>query len=168
MMLLIKGIHMGKEKDRKFHTVRGYELIQDEHKLLTSAMEDYLEMIYRETEKEEFIRLNYLADRLNVQASSATKMVQKLASLGYANYERYGIISLTAKGKDKGKYLLNRHKIIESFLQNIGVKENLLRETELIEHNISATTLVKIESLNQLFENQPELLIKLGSINQGT
>jgi len=34
-------------ENSEFHTVRGYQLIEQEKKLLTSAMEDYLEMIFR-------------------------------------------------------------------------------------------------------------------------
>ncbi|GAE87129.1 iron-dependent transcriptional repressor [Acetivibrio straminisolvens JCM 21531] len=34
-------------RTNEFHTVRGYQLIEQEKKLLTSAMEDYLEMIFR-------------------------------------------------------------------------------------------------------------------------
>jgi len=30
--------------NKGFHTVRGYQLMEQDHRLLTSAMEDYLEM----------------------------------------------------------------------------------------------------------------------------
>jgi len=140
------------EKGKGFHTVRGYELIADSLKPLTSAMEDYLEMIYRSCVSTGFTRINKLAELLNVQASSATKMVRKLADSGYINYERYGIIRLTDKGREAGSFLLERHQVIETFLNNLGVKKNVLRQTELIEHNISKETLEKIKLLNILFE----------------
>jgi len=40
-------------ENSEFHTVRGYQLIEQEKKLLTSAMEDYLEMIFRNIKKED-------------------------------------------------------------------------------------------------------------------
>ena len=45
-------------------------------------MEDYLEMIYRASLKDGYIRITTLSALLNVRAPSATKMVQKLTGLG--------------------------------------------------------------------------------------
>lgn len=148
------------EDMQKFHTVRGYQLLEQNKKLLTSAMEDYLEMIFRNSLEEGYMRINTLSERLNVQASSATKMVQKLTGLGLLDYKKYGIIFLTENGKEIGKFLLHRHTIIEAFLNNLGVGESILVETELIEHNISASTLEKIDFLNKFFETNPEFLQK--------
>ena len=144
--------------NQNFHTVRGYQLLGQKNKLLTPAMEDYLEMIYRNGLKEDFLRINALAEMLNVQASSATKMVQKLAQLGLIDYKKYGIILLTDGGKKIGKFLLDRHKIIETFLSFLGVSENILVETELIEHNISKGTLEKIDLVNKFFQENPSFI----------
>ena len=145
---------------KEFHTVRGYQLLEQNEKLLSSAMEDYLEMICRNSENEGFMRMNRLAELLNVKASSASKMVQKLGELGLLKYEKYGIIILTEDGKEVGLYLLNRHKIIEEFLRTIGIKENLLVETELIEHYISSNTLENIRILNEFLTSDPEIMKK--------
>lgn len=150
---------MNKNKENKeFYTVRGYELINNNENHLTFAMEDYLEMIYRNILNEGYTRINIIADMLNVQASSTTKMVQKLANLNLVKYEKYGIILPTEKGQEFGEYLLKRHKAIEDFLKIIGVKENVLEETELIEHNISKTTLKKIEALTLFFLDNTRIL----------
>ncbi len=145
----------------RFHTVRGYQTIEKGNKLLTSAMEDYLEMIYRHSLVEGYIRINILSDLLNVRAPSATKMVQKLTKLGLLDYKKYGIIFLTETGKEIGQFLLQRHNTIENFLKNIGVTEGLLVETELIEHNISSTTLSKIELFNEFISKNPQVARKL-------
>lgn len=142
---------------QKFYTVRGYEHLEQNKKLLTSSMEDYLEMIYRNSLKEGYMRINTLSELLNVKASSTTKMVQKLTSLGMLNYQKYGIISLTEKGKDVGKYLLDRHETIEKFLRFIGIDGNILQETELIEHNITPETLLKFNLLTMFFDKYPEI-----------
>lgn len=126
--------------------------------MLTSGMEDYLEMIYREIEKEGYMRINILSERLNVKPSSATNMVQKLAKLGLLDYRKYGIIFLTEEGKKYGKFLLERHNIIEKFLNYLGNTGNLLTETELIEHNISDSTMKNIDLLNRFFETNSEIL----------
>jgi len=141
----------------KFHTVRGYQLLEQNKKILTSAMEDYLEMIYRYCLTEGHVRINTISELLNFQASSATKMVQKLSELGMVDYKKYGIISLTETGSEIGKFLLLRHHIIESFLKLLGVTDSLLRETELIEHTISVDTLNRLHALTKLMEKYPEL-----------
>lgn len=143
---------------KEFHTVRGYQLLEQNKKQLTSGMEDYLEMICRNCEQEGFMRINKLAEVLNVKPSSASKMVQKLGEIGLLKYERYGIVILTDDGKEVGRYLLGRHKIIEEFLKTIGINESLLIETELIEHNISPNTLKNIRILTEFFINNPEIV----------
>ncbi|NLX78195.1 MAG: DtxR family transcriptional regulator [Clostridiaceae bacterium] len=145
-------------RNDRFYTVRGYQLLNQEDKLLTSGMEDYLEMIYRNMEKEGYMRINTLSNLLNVKPSSATKMVQKLSALGLLDYRKYGIIFLTEAGKKYGRFLLERHNVIEKFLVNIGITENLLSETELIEHSISKNTMANIDMLNRFFETHPAIL----------
>lgn len=148
--------------DNEFHTVRGYQLLRQNNMMMTSAMEDYLEMIYRNCENGYF-RINELADKLHVRASSATKMVQKLGELGLIKYKKYGIIELSDSGKEVGKYLLDRHNVIETFLITIGITENLLTETELIEHYISANTQKHMEIFNRFFLSYPDFARRLQS-----
>ncbi|WP_027623871.1 iron dependent repressor, metal binding and dimerization domain protein [Clostridium lundense] len=136
-----------------FYTVRGYEILEKEKNVLTHSMEDYLEMIYRKSLEEGYTRINVLAESLNVQPPSATKMVQKLTKLEFVNYEKYGIIQLTQKGEAMGEFLLNRHEIIEDFFKTIGVKEEILVNIELMEHNITNDALNKIERLNYFFKD---------------
>jgi DtxR family Mn-dependent transcriptional regulator len=143
--------------NNEFHTVRGYQLIRQNKMLLTSAMEDYLEMIFRTTEGGGYLRINELAEKLNVKAPSATKMVQKMGQLGLIKYKKYGIIELSELGIELGSYLLHRHRIIEQFLRTIGIRENLLIETELIEHNISSNTLEHLEILNRFILSNPDV-----------
>ena len=150
----------------KFHTVRGYQLLEQNKKLLTSAMEDYLEMIYRNSLVIGYMRINTLSELLNVAASSATKMVQKLSALGLIDYKKYGIIFLTEDGKEVGRFLLQRHNVIELFLKNLGVNEDILVETELIEHNISGSTLQKINIFNKFLELNPDVLKKYEQFSQ--
>jgi Mn-dependent DtxR family transcriptional regulator len=150
----------------KFHTVRGYQLMEQNKKRLTPAMEDYLEMIYRNSLVEGYLRINTLSELLNVAAPSATSMVQKLSSLGLVDYKKHGIFCLTENGKEIGKYLLQRHEIIELFLNNLGVKENSLIETELIEHNISSATLQRINVYNKFLKQNPDIIERFEQFSQ--
>ncbi|HBM75724.1 MAG TPA: DtxR family transcriptional regulator, partial [Clostridiaceae bacterium] len=55
---------------------------EQEKRVLTSSMEDYLEMIYRNSLEAGSMRINTLSELLNVRPSSTTKMVQKLTKAG--------------------------------------------------------------------------------------
>ncbi|WP_027399688.1 metal-dependent transcriptional regulator [Anaerovorax odorimutans] len=143
-----------------FHTVRGYELQRNNNNMLTPALEDYLEMIYRNSLKETYIRINTLAQLLNVKDSSASKMVKKLGDLGLVNYQKYGVVTLTNEGKKLGEYLLQRHNIIENFLTIIGSKKDALVQTELIEHVITNDTVKNIQILSDFFKDNKDMLQK--------
>lgn len=147
------------DEGQKFHTVRGYQLMEQNKKVLTSAMEDYLEMIYRLSLKETYVRINQISELLNVQAPSVSRMVQKLNDLGFLDYKKYGIVTLTEIGREIGEYLLHRHNIIETFLKNLGVRDNLLIETELIEHTVSDNTLKHINAFNMALSRNEALRV---------
>lgn len=141
--------------------MRGYHLLEQNKRLITPAMEDYLEMIYRCGLQEGYIRINRLAQLLNVRASSASKMVQKLGSHGLMKYEKYGVLVLSEEGKEIGKFLLQRHNIIEDFFKFLGCSEdNILKQTELIEHNLNSETIHRLEVLNDFFTSNPVIADK--------
>lgn len=145
-------------KKHEFHTVRGYALQNQERGDLTPSMEDYLEMIYRLTQEKKYTRINDLAMALNVQPPSATKMVQRLAEANYLKYERYGVVELTSRGEEMGAKLLKRHQTLETFFRLLGVKENLLKDTETIEHSLSEETLNCIFLFVEFAQRHPEIL----------
>lgn len=147
--------------DNEFHTTKGYEIMHSEKSLITSSMEDYIEMIYRCSLEEEYIRLNTLAHLLNVRDSSASKMMKKLKELSLISYKKYGVITLSDKGREIGEYLYKRHNIIEEFLKNLSDEDHdVLVETELIEHVIGEKTVENIRILNEFFSDNPDFLSK--------
>ncbi|MDI6705273.1 MAG: iron dependent repressor, metal binding and dimerization domain protein [Bacillota bacterium] len=146
------------KNDGEFYTFRGYQLLKQNKKNLTASMEDYMEMIYRQCKEEGYVRINSLARQLNVSAPSASKNVQKLARLGLISYEKYGIIQLTGDGREMGEFLLNRHRVLEAFLVKIGVRDSVLKDTEMIEHHISMETFRCIEVFNDFLEQHPDIV----------
>ncbi len=77
----------------------------------TPTMEDYIEQIYLLMETKGYARVSAIAEALQVQPSSVTKMVQKLDKDNYLNYEKYQGLILTAKGKKIGQRLVYRHEL---------------------------------------------------------
>lgn len=153
---------MSNSTEKKFHTVRGYQLKKQNKSRLTPALEDYLEMAYRLCIKESYTRINKLSECLNVRPSSTSKMVSRLVELGYLKYDNHTGILLTDKGKKTGEYLLERHNILEYFFTFIG-SSNPLEETELVEHMLCPSTVYKIQSLLDFFASNPDVSKKFKS-----
>ena len=86
---------------------------------------------------------------LHVKPSSASKMVGTLKEKGYIQFEKYGYLTATAKGREAGNYLLYRHEVLHRFLCLLNGTENELEQVEKIEHYIDKKT---IENLAQLIE----------------
>jgi Mn-dependent DtxR family transcriptional regulator len=128
----------------------------------TPSMEDYLERIYKLIDEKGYARVSDIAEGLEVHPSSVTKMIQKLDKDDYLVYEKYRGLILTSKGKKMGKRLMDRHKLLESFLTIIGVKdENVYPDVEGIEHHLSWDSIACIENLVDYFSSRPERLEEL-------
>jgi Mn-dependent DtxR family transcriptional regulator len=148
-------------EEKEFFTFSEY--MRKEQEFLSPSGEDYLEMIYRLSKERGYTRVNNLAQALNVQPPSVTKMIKKLSELELIKYEKYGVIVLEPYGLEKGKALLERHNLIEKFLRFLKVDEGLLEETEKIEHTISNKILDGIKDIVDYFEENPK---KLSEFNQ--
>ncbi len=146
-----------------FYTFSGY--IKKENNYLTASMEDYIEMIYRLSLNKGFTRVNELSQILNVQPPSTTKMIKKLSALNLANYEKYGVITLTDLGNNIGEFLLDRHNLISKFLEFLGVSNNLLEQTEQIEHVVDEETLKCISKFVRFIDENSEIKNKYSEFN---
>lgn len=144
---------------QEFYTLTGYQ--HREQAALTPAMEDYLEMIYRlsleHQQDEQAVRRREIAEQLHVRPASASKMTAQLKELGYINAEKYGGISLTAKGEEMGRYLLFRHKVLHRFLCVLNDSENELAQTEKLEHFCGRQTIQNLWRLTLRLEREKRL-----------
>ncbi len=130
--------------------------------MATPSMEDYLERIYRLIDEKGYARVSDIAEGLEVHPSSVTKMIQKLDRDSYVVYERYRGLILTPKGKKIGKRLVDRHVLLEQFLQVIGVEEeNIYKDVEGIEHHLSGDSITCIETLVEFFRREPSRMEEL-------
>lgn len=142
--------------ESNFHTFSEY--MKKDDSSLTASMEDYIEMIYRLSISNGFTRINELSQSLNVQPPSTTKMVQRLANMGYLKYAKYGVLMLEERGKEVGAWLYKRHMILEDFMRIIGVSDSMiLQETEKIEHTLSNDTTACIEILITFLAGNPDI-----------
>ena len=135
------------------------EYMKENH--LTISEEDYLEMIYRLCYHKSYTRVTELALHLNVKPSSVSTMVKRLANKNLVKHSEYGIINLSDEGNRVGKILLDRHNSIEQFLQLLEINNNLIEETEKIEHTLNPNTIYKIKQLVAFFNHNSEILESL-------
>lgn len=89
---------------------------------------------------------SYLAEKLNIPKSTAQKILIKLSDLGYGVYvERKGFI-FTEQGLKNGRRILRKHRLIECFLEDIGIdKRNVCEEASKIDSNLGKALETLIE-----------------------
>ena len=125
----------------------------------SQSAEDYLERIHALIEEKGYARVVDIASSLGVKQASVTSMVQKLAELGFLNYEKYRGLILTDKGRAVACRIKDRHQTLARFFSLFGLDEETQRhDIEGIEHHLSAATVEILSSLAQFFEDQPEML----------
>ena len=130
----------------------------------TPSIEDYLERIYELIQEKGYARVVDLSERLDVQASSVTKMIQKLDEQEFVKYEKYRGLVLTHKGQTVAQAVKNRHTKIEELLRMLGIEEQVIqRDVEGIEHHLSPSTLSCLRDLVSFFNEHPEMLRALQS-----
>lgn len=106
---------------------------------LTPAAEDYLTAICtlaEECDPPRPVRICELAGRLGVSPSSASRMAQSMAVWGFVDFQRYGYITLTEQGRERGAYLQRRHRTAEAFLRRLTGKD-CPQEAARMEHCLS-------------------------------
>ena len=115
---------------------------------LSESLEDYLETILELQTTNTVARSKDIAEKLNIKRGSVTGMLKKLATQELINYEPYGYVTLTAKGKKIAQEIEGRHQVFRDFLHDIvGVDEQTADETACrIEHAMNAATFKKFKA----------------------
>ena len=125
----------------------------------SQSAEDYLERIDALIEEKGYARVVDIASTLGVKQASVTSMVEKLAVLGYLNFEKYRGLILTEKGRTVAVRIKNRHQTLARFFSLFGLDEQTQqRDIEGIEHHLSAETVEVLADLAKFFEDNPPML----------
>jgi len=107
-------------------------------------IEEYLEVIYVLSLKGR-PRVREIARRLCIKPSSVVEFLRKLANEGYIVYEKGGLIELTEKGYSIARDIFQRHELLVSFLESIGVPREIAEEDACrMEHILHPETIEKI------------------------
>jgi DtxR family Mn-dependent transcriptional regulator len=123
--------------------------VQEKPPIATSAVEDYVKVIYSHTEwQPEPVTTTVLAARLGLAPSSVTEMVKKLAVAGLVAHVPYGAVTLTDAGRTLALRMLRRHRLIETWLvESYGYNwDEVHDEAEVLEHALSDRLLDSIDA----------------------
>lgn len=114
---------------------------------LQESGEMYLETIYVLTKKSNFVRSIDIVEHMGYSKPSVSRAVGLLKNGGYITVNHDGYISLTEIGLDTAKKIFERHTVISTLLQKLGVKgETAAEDACRIEHVISDETFLAIKS----------------------
>ena len=125
--------------------------------MTTDRAEDYLEAIDTIVERKGYAQVKDVSKILNLGPSSVTEMFQKLTKGGYINYEKYGGVTLTAKGRRLAKKTKAKHKMLHEFLIILGVEDTTADiDACKIEHVLTPETLDRLTKFVEFIRQKEE------------
>ena len=133
--------------------------------MLSPSLEDYLEEVYRASLKNSDIRNKDIADCLGVSMPSVVKGLKRLHKLGFIKYRPYQEVELSEKGEKKGRFLVERNKILREFVDIIEADCDIKAEAEAMEHYLTKASIRAIEKLTRFLQENHEVLLKLQCFN---
>ena len=121
------------------------------------TIEDYVELVNDLQKNKEKVHTNDIANYFDIKPSSVTEIFQKLAKEGYINYEKYGGVTLTKKGKKIAIKTKERHNKLKEFLILFGLDKKTAEEDacemEHILHEKTMDAVIKfVEVVNKCGE----------------
>lgn len=125
--------------------------------MLSSSLEDYLEIIYRMQQEKGEVKSLEIAQELKVPLSRVVQAIQRLHYQKYLVYSPYRPLEITEKGKQMGNYLISRNALIKEFLTFLEIKENFQSEQEAMQQYLSVPSLEVIEKFVLFTRQYPEV-----------
>ena len=109
--------------------------------MTSERKEDYLKTIDKIVTEKGYAQVKDISRALDVGPSSVTGMLKKLTDEGYINYEKYGGVTLTQKGKETANSTKKKYTTIRDFLMALGISEHVAEDDACkMEHVIASDT----------------------------
>jgi len=123
---------------------------------VSAQMEDYLEAIGNFCNTRGFARVKEISSNLKVSTASVVSAIKNLKKLGLVKQEYYGYITLTPKGELISNSVINRHKILANFLENVLGLDKKLASIDAckIEHAVGDETLERLRAVALFIEEE--------------
>ena len=125
------------------------------------TIEEYIELIHILEKKDGHAHTGTIAAEMEIKAPSVTQMLQKLEKEGLVRYQSYIGATLTKKGKKMARQLIEKHRVIQEFLELIGIDEGMAEQDACqIEHHVSTGSVRQLEKFVEFLQQEPEFLDK--------
>ena len=121
---------------------------------LSSSLEDYLETIYNEVQKNGFAKGTDISKILNVKKASVTGALNSLTAKKLINYAPYSAITLTSQGEKLAKEIFKRHETMADFfskLLHLPPEEAALNACKM-EHIMSEEMFSRISKFSEFIQ----------------
>ena len=122
--------------------------------MITSGLEDYLELIHNTISNNQSIKAIDIANKFNISRSSVSEALIRLADMDFIIYEGRRGIKITKKGIEQAKKITQKHEILSNFfIKIIGVDVALANKNACkIEHVIDDELIEKIANYTKNHE----------------
>lgn len=125
--------------------------------MTTERDEDYLKIIASIIEEKGYAKVKDVAKELELGPSTVTGMFKKLDKAGYINYEKYGGVTLTEKGKEIASRTREKYGMLKEFLMNLGLDEKTAEEDACkVEHVLNPITAQTLEKFIEFTTKEDE------------
>ena len=116
--------------------------------MITSGLEDYLELIYKKINEQKDIKAVDIANTFNVSRPSVSEALMRLREMNLIIYEGRKGIQITSKGIVEAKKIVKKHQVLSKFFHEIlGVAPDIADKNACrIEHVIERELVDKIQS----------------------
>ncbi len=103
-----------------------------------TTTQEYVEIIYELQKNKNVVRVKEIAEKRGVNRSSVSIALNLLKKKKLIEHENYGLVELTEKGRQLGKELEEKHRIIKDFFVNILNIQPEIAENDAckLEHHI--------------------------------
>ena len=126
---------------------------------VSDRVEDYLEVISELVDMKGYAATLDISRYMNVSAPSVTKMLKRLDTDGYIEYEKYYGINLTEKGQRIADSIKQKHGILLEFFEILGIGKDIAnQDAEGIEHHLNPKTIRQIRKFVTFLKANPKLV----------
>jgi DtxR family Mn-dependent transcriptional regulator len=122
---------------------------------LSRTQQDYIKVIWKMEKTGRTVKIRDVAHTLKVKPPTVSSMFKLLDNQNIIAYDKKNGARLTTKGRREAEQLIRKHRLIETFLQQVlNLEEPLLHdEAEKLEHVISDKLIMRIDE----FLNYPNI-----------
>ena len=122
---------------------------------IQESAENYLETILIIGNRKPQVRSIDIANELNFSKPSVSVAMKNLRLNGYIQMDHDGFITLTPSGKAIADKIYERHRLLSSWLEQLGVDSKVAAEDACrMEHVISAESFEAIKRHTRLIEEK--------------